>query len=125
MPDCNEMFATSEQRTCMNKIARVDPALLDETVCQFIFKNNLTDKTTPKGLSQLREILTQELTKAYVNLPGDDNEDEEWFTKNFQSFLFHPQNNRQNILQLKSLDYAKQLNNENARRIRKVSRSRR
>src|ERR1044071_8803328 len=74
----NEVFVTSDQRICMNEIAKVDKNLLDETVRQFIINNKLNENETLKNISQLREIFTEELTKVYVNLPGDNNEDEEW-----------------------------------------------
>src|ERR1043165_9470240 len=74
----SELFVTSEQRVCMNEIAKVDPNLLDETVRQFIINNKVNENDTLKNISQLREIFMEDLTKAYINLPGDDNEDEEW-----------------------------------------------
>src|SRR5436305_1344254 len=78
IPDHNELFVTSEQRVCMNEIAKVDPNLLDETVRKFIINNKLNENGTLRNISQLREIFMEELTKAYVNLPEDNNEDEEW-----------------------------------------------
>ncbi|RIA86457.1 RNA dependent RNA polymerase-domain-containing protein [Glomus cerebriforme] len=77
IPGCNELFVTSDQRICMNEIAKVDSNLLDKTVRQFIVNNKLNENETLKNISQLREIFMEELTKVYVNLPGDNN-DEEW-----------------------------------------------
>ncbi|CAB4493361.1 unnamed protein product [Rhizophagus irregularis] len=61
IPGCNELFVTSEQRFCMNEIAKADKNLLDKTV---------------------------HLTKVFAHLPEDNNEDEEWeysFSQNGES----------------------------------------
>ncbi|GES84689.1 RNA-dependent RNA polymerase RdRP [Rhizophagus clarus] len=77
IPGCNELFVTSDQRFCMNEIAKVDRKLLDMTVRQFIVKNKLNENGTIKDISKLREMLTEDLTKVFTHLPEDDN-DEEW-----------------------------------------------
>jgi hypothetical protein len=78
IPGCNELFVTSEQRFCMNEIAKVDTNLLDKTVRQFIINNKLNEKGTLKNISKLREIFSEDLTKVFAHLPEDNNEDEEW-----------------------------------------------
>src|ERR1051325_3228031 len=70
-----ELFVTSDQRAYMNEIASADPILLGDVVRQFI--NNLNE-TTSKNFLQLREIFIEELIKAYIDLPGFSDQDEEW-----------------------------------------------
>ncbi|CAB4394958.1 unnamed protein product [Rhizophagus irregularis] len=78
IPGCNELFVTSEQRFCMNEIAKADKNLLDKTVRQFIIKNKLNENGTFKNISKLRDIFSEDLTKVFAHLPEDNNEDEEW-----------------------------------------------
>src|SRR6266498_1146334 len=74
----NELFVTSDQRSYMNEIAKVDPVLLDSTVRRFIIENKLTEKTPSRNIPELREILMEDLTRVSVLLPGHSDEDEEW-----------------------------------------------
>ncbi|PKC08489.1 hypothetical protein RhiirA5_399269 [Rhizophagus irregularis] len=88
IPGCNELFVTSEQRFCMNEIAKADKNLLDKTVRQFIIKNKLNENGTFKNISKLRDIFSEDLTKVFAHLPEDNNEDEEWeysFSQNGES----------------------------------------
>ncbi|CAB4401014.1 unnamed protein product [Rhizophagus irregularis] len=88
IPGCNELFVTSEQRFCMNEIAKADKNLLDKTVRQFIIKNKLNEHGTFKNISKLRDIFSEDLTKVFAHLPEDNNEDEEWeysFSQNGES----------------------------------------
>ncbi|CAB5364979.1 unnamed protein product [Rhizophagus irregularis] len=84
IPGCNELFVTSEQRFCMNEIAKADKNLLDKTVRQFIIKNKLNENGTFKNISKLRDIFSEDLTKVFAHLPEDNNEDEEWEYSNIE-----------------------------------------
>ncbi|CAI2192044.1 20001_t:CDS:2, partial [Funneliformis geosporum] len=53
-----------------------DPSLLDVTIRRFIMQNKINE--TSKNIIQLREILTEELIRVTVNIPGYSDEDEEW-----------------------------------------------
>ncbi|RIA95241.1 RNA dependent RNA polymerase-domain-containing protein [Glomus cerebriforme] len=88
----NELFVTSDHRVYMNELARVDPNLLDDIVRQLIINYNKINEPS-KNISQLRETFMVELMKAYGNLPGLFDDDEDWeislsqFDKKFSSSL--------------------------------------
>lgn len=83
----DDVFVTNDQRYYMYEIVKTDPESLNNTIRQFIHFINDIKLTEKINISQLHEIFTENLIRAYSNLPGCSDDDDEWLNQKSGTFL--------------------------------------
>ncbi|PKY40589.1 RdRP-domain-containing protein [Rhizophagus irregularis] len=86
----DDVFVTNDQRYYMYEIVKTDPESLNNTIRQFIHFINDIKLTGEINISQLHEMFTENLIRAYSNLPGGSDDDDEWLSQNSGTFLPSP-----------------------------------
>ncbi|CAB4380254.1 unnamed protein product [Rhizophagus irregularis] len=86
----DDVFVTNDQRYYMYEIVKTDPESLNNTIRQFIHFINDIKSTGEINISQLHEMFTENLIRAYSNLPGGSDDDDEWLSQNSGTFLPSP-----------------------------------